>query len=271
MQSTKILFCDFDGTLFSKDKRIASNDIKILRHLNDLDIIRVIATGRSYFSIRKVIPEDFPIDYIILSSGAGIMDWKAKRLLKTETIKGVLADQIIDRLLKNDIPFFVQDPLPNNHLGYFFLNQNHNPDFVRRLNLYPDELKPIAKRKAQSDASQFVLIRQNPSKIEELLRDRLAEIHFVKATSPIDHKTIWLEIFPHGVSKARAAAYLCDHLNIHPSASMAVGNDFNDLDLLQWAARSFVMPDSPQLLLQKFPVLKLRDDSVLASLNFSRP
>ena len=269
MDSTQILFCDFDGTLFSKDKRIATKDITILRQLNDQGVIRVIATGRSYYSIRKVIPEEFPVDYIILSSGAGIMDWRTKKLLKAGTIKGRLADQIIGRLLKNDIPFFVQDPLPNNHYGYFFLNQNHNPDFVRRLNLYPEELMPIEKRKPQSAASQFVLVHQNPAFIESLLNDWQSEIHFIKATSPIDHKTIWLEIFPAGVSKAKAAAYLSQYLHIPQSTTLAIGNDFNDLDLLEWAAKSFVMPDSPKVLLDRFQVLMPKDGSILSVLFWS--
>ena len=42
---------------------------------------------------------------------------------------------------------------------------------------------------------------------------------------------------------------------------MAVGNDYNDLDLLRWAARSFVVKDSPIELLSLFPVVQSGDES----------
>jgi hydroxymethylpyrimidine pyrophosphatase-like HAD family hydrolase len=42
---------------------------------------------------------------------------------------------------------------------------------------------------------------------------------------------------------------------------MAIGNDFNDLDLLRWAARSFVVNDAPEELLTCFPSARSGDES----------
>jgi hydroxymethylpyrimidine pyrophosphatase-like HAD family hydrolase len=50
-------------------------------------------------------------------------------------------------------------------------------------------------------------------------------------------------------------------LGIHEKAVMAIGNDYNDLDLLQWAARSFVVNDAPQELLDLFPTVYSGDES----------
>ena len=42
---------------------------------------------------------------------------------------------------------------------------------------------------------------------------------------------------------------------------LAVGNDYNDMDLLKWAARSFVVNDAPGELLSLFPVVRSGDES----------
>jgi len=42
---------------------------------------------------------------------------------------------------------------------------------------------------------------------------------------------------------------------------MAVGNDYNDLDLLRWAAKSFVVNNAPGELLARFPAVRSGDES----------
>jgi hypothetical protein len=42
---------------------------------------------------------------------------------------------------------------------------------------------------------------------------------------------------------------------------MAIGNDYNDLDLLHWAAQSFVVQRSPRELLDQFEVVESADGS----------
>ncbi len=261
----KVLFTDFDGTLFSKTKSISDVDVRILRELGQRGVVRVIATGRSYFSIRKVIPEDFPIDFVILSSGAGIMEWSTKQLLKTFSFSPELSAAITAFLVKHGVPFFRQDPLPHNHGGYYFLNHTQNADFKRRLNLYRKYLKPIEENPDHQTASQFIVMEQEGN-IRNLLGSLLSQIHLIKATSPLDHKTIWLEIFPKAVSKAHGAQWLLDRLEILRKESLAIGNDFNDLDLLHWAESAYVMPDAPLQLRKLFPVLTLKDGSILSPL-----
>ncbi len=264
--NVKILFTDFDGTLFSKTKSISHVDVRILRQLGQKGVIRVIATGRSYFSICKVIPEDFPIDFVILSSGAGIMEWSTKQLLKTFSFSAELSAAITAFLVKHGVPFFRQDPLPHNHGGYYYLNHTQNADFKRRLNLYRKYLKPIEENPDHQTASQFIIMGQEEGNIRNLFGSLLSQIHLIRATSPLDHKTIWLEIFPKAVSKANGAQWLLDRLGILRKESLAIGNDFNDLDLLHWVDSAFVMPDAPLQLRKLFPVLTLKDGSILSPL-----
>ena len=76
----KIVVTDLDGTLLPSQGCISKKNYNTLVSLRDKEIIRVIATGRTLYSAMAVLPEDFPIDYLIFSSGAGIIQWNTKEL-----------------------------------------------------------------------------------------------------------------------------------------------------------------------------------------------
>ena len=74
----------------------------------------------------------------------------------------------------------------------------------------------------------------------------------IRATSPIDGESVWLEIFNPNVSKAKGGEFICKKLNINQEHTLSIGNDYNDLDLLSWTKYSYVVKNSPQFLLKSF-------------------
>ena len=72
---------DLDGTLLNDRRKVSREEYSTLLELGRREIPRVIATGRSLFSVSKVLPDDFPVDYLIFSSGAGCLEWKKRELL----------------------------------------------------------------------------------------------------------------------------------------------------------------------------------------------
>ena len=55
--------------------------------------------------------------------------------------------------------------------------------------------------------------------------------------------TAWLDLAPHGVTKASAAEEVRRRLRVDPSATLALGDGRNDVEMLQWAARGVAMAD----------------------------
>lgn len=55
----------------------------------------------------------------------------------------------------------------------------------------------------------------------------------------------WLDLNPEGVSKGSALEILRRHLEIDPQYTLAVGDQRNDLEMLQWAARGVAMGNAP--------------------------
>jgi HAD superfamily hydrolase (TIGR01484 family) len=57
--------------------------------------------------------------------------------------------------------------------------------------------------------------------------------------------TAWLDIAPEGVTKATALEMVRQELHVPESATRAVGDGRNDVEMLRWAARSAAMGDAP--------------------------
>ena len=57
--------------------------------------------------------------------------------------------------------------------------------------------------------------------------------------------TAWLDVAPAGVSKASALQGVRDRLGIAPTRTIGVGDQRNDLEMLQWAACGVAMGNAP--------------------------
>ena len=58
--------------------------------------------------------------------------------------------------------------------------------------------------------------------------------------------TAWLDINPEGVSKGSALEQLRRRLQVEPCDTVAVGDQRNDIEMLQWAARGVAMGNAPE-------------------------
>ena len=64
-----------------------------------------------------------------------------------------------------------------------------------------------------------------------------------------------MEIFAPGVSKSNAVEWLCQSVGINRQQVFAVGNDYNDEDMLHWAAKGFLVENGPVELKPHFEVV----------------
>jgi hydroxymethylpyrimidine pyrophosphatase-like HAD family hydrolase len=70
-------------------------------------------------------------------------------------------------------------------------------------------------------------------------------LSLIRATSPLDGHSIWIEAFAPDVSKSRAAAWIAHVRGMAQANTLAIGNDYNDWDLLRWVGRAAVVHDAP--------------------------
>ena len=249
------VFSDLDGSLKDNRQNIPQTNLDTLTELGRLGIVRVLATGRSLYSARKVIAPDFPIDYLVFSSGAGIMDWQNQKLLCSHHLYEDCTVEITSFLKDNSLDFMLHGSIPDNHHFVYHQHTQNNHDFKRRLDLYADFSLPMNWQQRYGPCSECIVIvsAEKTEEIYGILKQNLPQFSIIRATSPLDQQSGWLEIFPTQVSKSQAAEWLTAHLGI--SGHMAFGNDYNDLDLLHWTDQAFVVIEAPEELLSLFQVV----------------
>lgn len=265
-QSPRRLFVsDFDGTLFRSDGTVAHNDLNALKLLGNLGIVRAIATGRSIYSLERANCRGLPVDYIIFSTGAGVIRYPEGRIIKTVNLKAAEVERVIRVFVELSLDFMIHRPIPDNHLFAYRYSGVANPDFIRRLRLYKEHCWPLDDNifYGFGRASQLVAIIPPYSSSPEFIdfiRTKLDGLNVIRTTSPLDGESTWIEIFPAHVSKSLTTAWLADQLGIQAENVLTVGNDYNDVDLLEWSGSGFVVGNAPEELKTRFPAVASNDE-----------
>ena len=262
-----LFVCDFDGTLLRSDRSFSDADLEALKQLEAFGIVRVIATGRSIYSLNTVSISELPVDFIIFSSGAGITEHPGGDIIRKVSLEAHEVSQAIAILQADDLDFMVHRPIPDNHVFGYFESTTANADFKRRIDLYSEFAFPLDETSdGFGTATQLLAIlppAANPQ-VLETIRKKLPDFNIIQTTSPLDGQSTWIEIFPATVSKGLTVAWLTTEFDIDPSQTLSIGNDYNDLDLLEWTASSFVVRNAPDDLKERFPVVASHNECGVA-------
>ncbi|MDD4155830.1 MAG: HAD family hydrolase [Candidatus Cloacimonetes bacterium] len=259
-----MIVTDLDGTLFSLDGELSERNFQTLNLLKTKKVLRVIATGRSLYSAKKVLSKDFPLDMLIFSSGAGIYDWIAEELICQKSLDASQVKEISDFLLEMKLDFMIHHPVPDNHRFDYFNISESNVDFMNRVNVYfEDAFLQKFKRFVFKPASQLLVVVPYMSETLNLrgldtyniIKDELKDYSVIRTTSPLNHRDIWIEIFPKGVDKASGVKFLQEYFNIENNLTACIGNDYNDIDMLNHTPNAYVVANAPKDLKDKFYVV----------------
>lgn len=261
-----LVVTDLDGTLLDARGRLGAANRAALQSLGDAGSVRVVATGRSLHSADAVLDARFPIDYLVFSTGAGILDWRTRELLAAHELPIEHARQALAELLARELDFMVHLGIPDNHHFLYHRAGRENPDFERRRARYRDFARPLDGRDLAGLSVSQLLAIETPageSHYESLVR-ALDHLNVVLTTSPLDHRSRWIEIFPPQASKSRAAEWLRERHGVDHEDVVAVGNDYNDRDLLAWARHAFVVANAAPPLRHGHRVVASNDDQGFA-------
>lgn len=258
----QIIFTDLDGTLLNSKRAVSPTNLATFRKLGESGVTRVIATGRSLYSFNRTMPADFPADYLIFSSGAGILDLTSKALLFSAHhnkddilfISRTLDDHQADHMIHHEVP--------ENHRFIYRHHSVKNPDFIKRISLYLDfAQRCVDTTSMPAYSAQIIAVLPPNDGRFNIIKDSLNGYQVTRTTSPLDHSSLWMEVYPAGIHKGSAAAWLCSRLNICCENSVGIGNDYNDIDLLDFTARSFIVDNSPKALLEKYTPTPSNNDN----------
>ncbi len=268
---------DLDGTLFTDERTLSRENLSCLHSLKKKGVATAIATGRSngsFFQAMELAMKnlgmgmtDFPVDFLLFSTGAGIMELSSRKLLRTCNMKKPQAKKICAYFDERKMDYMAHKAIPDSVHFEYKSHGKENPDFQARLDFHEGFAHPIKNDGPTfEEFTQILAVLTEPITLGMVaqMRSNLHEYSVIHTTSPLDHKSPWIEVFDRQVCKSNACEWLANHLKIGVNEVIAVGNDYNDEDMLSWAGQKFLTDNAPEILKKRFPLTSSNNENGVA-------
>jgi Cof subfamily protein (haloacid dehalogenase superfamily) len=266
--SIKLLAIDVDGTLLDSRGRIPQPNIEALNAAADRGITIAIVTGRSYsFALPAVEPLADPLTLVVHNGAIARMRAGAtllRRLLPSDIARTVLSATSSWR----DCALMLFDRPAHGQLVYDRLDWNH-PNRVRfrdknRSLLLAVETLEDALTEDPIQIAFNGTVDAMRSVVQSLAAHPQADQFSVSLTEYQRRDFSLVDICAADTTKGATLARLAELLAVDRSEVLAVGDNFNDREMLAWAGVGVVMGNATPEMQQGFEVTGTNDEAGLA-------
>lgn len=235
-----VVATDLDGTLLDREHRISARTARVLRDLTRSGVHLVFVTGRPIRWMQQVVTATGHRGLAVCSNGGVVLDLGSMSVVQHADIPATVLAQLIDVIGREvaGISFGVESPLT-------YTVPDDYPHDPRD----PGPFAVVGDRSELAAVEQPVkLIAKHPRHTgDDLLAACVAALEAAGLTGAAE-LTIsgaggLVEIAAPGVSKAATLATLCAEWCLGAADVVAFGDMPNDVQLLQWAGRSYAMPN----------------------------
>ena len=229
----KIIACDLDKTLISRDRSITKENIEAIQRAKAAGVRFVPATGRGYNSVRNELKTlglyDLENEYVISYNGGAITENKDERVLHFQGITFEEASALYQRGLTFE------------HICIHI----YTPDQVWVRNFYPEEVEYLACRQPCTeiftDDIEFLRGKEIVKAIYmntdyDYLKKIQAQITDLTGDMDVSFSSNrYMEFNRKGVSKGKGLHKLADLLGVDIKDTIAIGDNYNDLSMIKEA------------------------------------
>lgn len=234
----KLVALDLDGTIVNDHLKISPRVLKLLGHLiTQTDVRVVIATGRMFLSALPFARQIGIVEPLVTYQGAMVRDITEGHALRFHApIKMELAREVLQTLIeeKYHINLYMDDNLwthPSNHFApYYSRAAGVEPIF------HEDLLGCMTV-----DPTKIMVI--DDTRLDTLLE--YLDGHFMGRLSFCRSRTNFCEIIDVSASKWNALKSLAEEWGIQPEEIMAIGDQGNDLSMIEHAGIGVAMGNAP--------------------------
>lgn len=239
-----LLACDVDGTLLLNDFLPERNIEKIKFFVQEGGLFS-LATGRTAGAVSAVTEKIDCISPSIVANGSMIFDFKTDKALYERSVPD--SDKhIVKAVLDGCSTVGIEA-----HCGKRVLvlrNSTETADHEKYENLDAFSLDYDGALGYNWNKVIYLFANDDESRaVKEIISRFEHSSQFVDTSAVIDgRRRYYFEHVPQNVSKAATLRLLCEKLNIKKGCCFAIGDYYNDLEMLKTADISAALADSPQ-------------------------
>ena len=268
LAACRLLALDIDGTLLRSDKALSPRTRGAVEAARAAGVRLVLVTGRRHPSARKVADDLGGEVPLVLHNGALVMEAgqvvQVRPLPRAAARRAVLAGRaqglqpVVHRGLRGEGHLVVAEDARGSRLVSYYLDRN-GPD----VRVVPDLLEVLE----EEDPIQVMFggPREEMDAAHPLLAAALREEARIERTVYPQNGVVLLDVIGPGVGKAEALAFLQGRWGVAARETLAIGDNWNDREMLARAGLGFVMGNAdPDLQRLGFPVLPTNDEDGVA-------
>ncbi len=253
MNNYKMIFSDIDGTILDSNHKVSNKTKEVVKKLEGKKVPFVLVSARMPKGIRTVIKELEINSPIVAYSGALVQD-KEGVAISQHSIKRREAVEIAGYIRKE----FPDVSISMYSNDYWLTDDVKNPWIVEEEKITAVKSEAVGSfREVKSKKIHKLLCMGNKSEIEALessLVGRFAGIKVYKS------KDTYLEIMNFKASKSKAMKILGDIYHISMKDTIAFGDNYNDIDMLQSAGLGVAMGNAPEDVKKAADIIALSND-----------
>jgi Cof subfamily protein (haloacid dehalogenase superfamily) len=265
----RVIAIDLDGTLLNSNLEISQANHRALRAASERGIRIVIITGRRYHSARPLL-DSLPFPLTLITSNGAIIRTLSGEILHRNFLPRAIAVQVLEASI--DYRLYAVALFDNPARGQVMMQQNASMEgplqwYVNNARQYLMQV-PDLPAALPGDPIQ-VMFGGPPAflePLEHLLRASAAGGHVhLTWTKYFERNVSLLDVMNLGCSKGSSLKWLLEQMDCNPSEVMAIGDNFNDLEMLQMAGCPVIMGNStPGLASDGWHVTQSNDDDGVA-------
>ena len=236
MPTYKIIACDMDETLLSSDASICRRNIEAIANAKAQGVKFVPCTGRGFRSVEGVLKTlnlfDEAGQYVIGFNGASITENKGHRSLFWDPIPFDLADRIYRKSASYGLcmHIYTRDTV------YISGVTPDEEDFLRgRMAYVPTAEKTLDFLHGKEEVCKLIIMHTDYSRLQEIHAEMKPLLDDITVSFSSNR---YIEFMHKGVTKGVALLKLAAMLGVEPEETMAIGDNINDIEMLQAAGLS---------------------------------
>lgn len=236
MPTYKIIACDMDETLLSSDASICRRNIEAIAKAKAQGVKFVPCTGRGFRSVEGVLKTlnlfDEAGQYVIGFNGASITENKGHRSLFWDPIPFDLADRIYRKSASYGLcmHIYTRDTV------YISGVTPDEEDFLRgRMAYVPTAEKTLDFLRGKEEVCKLIIMHTDYSRLQEIHAEMKPLLDDITVSFSSNR---YIEFMHKGVTKGVALLKLAAMLGVQPEETMAIGDNINDIEMLQAAGLS---------------------------------
>ncbi|MGL1890464.1 MAG: Cof-type HAD-IIB family hydrolase [Spirochaetaceae bacterium] len=239
----KLIALDLDGTLLDSKGSISNFTANILKELELKGVKIVIATGRSYSSLKPkihILKLEYPV---ICYNGAMIRDGKTDEIIHDSNLPEDIAKDLIKVSRRDNITLV-------SYINGDFYYEKETIETQKYAELTGlSGIKVNFDKLKQLSFTKCILIDEHQTLInlEKEFIPKFNKVGYIAFSKPT-----FLEFMDISASKAKALDSVAKTYGIKQHEIIAFGDGLNDLEMLEYAGKGIVMKNGFQSLKDKF-------------------